>query len=240
VSITSSSPPFTSTTHLGERFERAVVYALRLHADQRRKETGVPYAAHLLGVCALALEFGATESEAIAALLHDAVEDCGGIPQLESIRERFGDDVAEIVLGCSDSFETDSKAEKEPWYDRKAAYIERLCARGGENDSTLLISACDKLYNVLATYNDVRRTGQSAFERFTAKKYGTLWYYRALADAFASIPGRHAEIALRLADLVDQLAGKAVCTGELLAALTIDSSVPEREKGTLVDRPTTA
>jgi GTP pyrophosphokinase len=223
----------TSAQTLGDSFDRAIVYALHIHAAQRRKETSVPYSAHLLGVCSIALEFGATETEAIGALLHDAVEDCGGPPQLEAIRSRFGDAVAAIVQGCSDSFETDPGARKAPWYDRKRAYIDGLPSHAAGDASILLVSASDKLYNLLATYNDVRRAGQTVYSRFNAKKFGTLWYYRALSDAFQAYPGRHFEAAGRLGELVDELAGKSTTASELLAAFAIDSTVAEREKGAL-------
>ncbi len=228
--MSTSPPPQT----LGENFDRAIVYALHIHAAQLRKKTTVPYSAHLLGVCAIALEFGATETEAIGALLHDAVEDCGGPPQLDAIRLRFGAAVADIVKGCSDSFETDPGARKASWYDRKLAYIEGLKDHASGAASILLVSASDKLYNLLATYNDVRRAGQDVYTRFNAKKYGTLWYYRALSDAFQAHPGRHFEAASRLGELVDELAGKSTTASELLAAFAIDSTVDDYEKGALI------
>ena len=224
----------TRPTVLGERFDRAVAYALDCHRTQVRKESGVPYAAHLLGVAAIALEFGADETEAIGALLHDAVEDCGGRPRLEDIRARFGEDVAVIVEGCTDSFEADAEAEKAPWYDRKRAYIDGLLAHdAGTGDGILLVSASDKLYNALATANDAIRTGPGVFDRFKSKKFGTLWYYRALASAYASHRGRQEQIAERLAAVVDALAGKHVTEGELLAAFAIDNAVDPRERGSL-------
>jgi GTP pyrophosphokinase len=218
-------------TKLGDRFDKAIAYALATHRLQYRKESSVPYAAHLLGVCAIALEFGASEDEAMAALLHDAVEDCGGIPRLDDIRERFGDAVADIVAACSDSFESDAGTEKEPWYDRKRAYIDDLCDSEKTSDSALLVSAADKLYNALAILNDVSRHGKSVFERFKSRKFGTLWYYRSLADAYGRRTGRHSPIGRRLSQIVDELAGKAVSAHELLAAFAIDGTVAAREKG---------
>jgi (p)ppGpp synthase/HD superfamily hydrolase len=223
-----------SKTTLGERFERAVTYALHVHAAQRRKMSGVPYSAHLLGVCAIALEFGATETEAIAALLHDAVEDCGGRDQLEAIRLRFGDDVAEIVEGCTDSFETDGV--KEAWYGRKVRYVGSLGAHANAGDSILLVSACDKLYNVLAIYNDFLRVGPAVFDRFNARRFGTLWYYRSLADAFASVPGRQREIATRITGIVDMLAGEKCSLEVLLRSFETDPTVSDREKGALLKK----
>jgi len=222
-------PPLTK---LGERFDKAIAYALATHRLQYRKESNVPYSAHLLGGCAIALEFGATEDEAIAALLHDAVEDCGGRPRLEDIRERFGSAVADIVEACSDSFEADAGAEKQPWYDRKRAYIDEL-SDAKTSESALLVSASDKLYNALAIMNDVGHHGVSVYARFKSRKSGTLWYYRSLADAYGRRTGRHAAIAGQLRKVVDELAGKAVSAQELLAIFAIDDSVDGREKGSL-------
>jgi len=220
-------------TKLGDRFDKAIAYALATHRLQYRKESNVPYTAHLLGVCAIALEFGATEDEAMAALLHDAVEDCGGRPRLEDIRERFGSPVADIVAACSDSFEADAGSEKQPWYDRKRAYIDELSERQKTSESALLVSASDKLYNALAIMNDVGRHGAGVYERFKSRKFGTLWYYRSLADAYERRTGRHAAIGAQLSKIVDELAGKAVSAHELLAAFAIDDSVDDREKGGL-------
>lgn len=132
---------------LSGKFEEALIYATRAHADQMRKKTGIPYVAHILGVSAIALEYGANETEAIGALLHDTVEDCGGAERLRDIREKFGDDVAGIVDGCTDTYET----PKPPWLERKRAYIEHL----KESDSsTRLVSASDKLHNTRAILAD--------------------------------------------------------------------------------------
>ena len=224
---------------LGTRFDRAVVYALDAHRRQFRKVAKpsdvqrpgkpIPYAAHLLGVCAIALEFGADETEAIAALLHDAVEDQGGLWRLNDIRDVFGPEVAAIVEGCTDSFETDEAAQKAPWYDRKRTYIEGLDAHAG--DATLLVSASDKLYNALATLNDLLRVGESVFGRFKSGKFGTLWYYSALANAYARRPGRQNEIARRLRETVNAMAGEPVSERELLSKFAADPNVTEREKG---------
>src|SRR5256886_16655912 len=128
---------------LSPQFEKALIYATRIHGGQLRKKTRIPYIAHILGVCAIAMEYGANETEAIAALLHDTVEDCGGAERLRDIRERFGNDVARIVDGCTDTYET----PKPPWLERKRSYIEHL----KESDaSTRLVSASDKLHNTRA------------------------------------------------------------------------------------------
>jgi (p)ppGpp synthase/HD superfamily hydrolase len=115
----------SSGTHLGTDFEDALRYAVIAHGGHTRKGTEIPYVAHLLAVSALVLEAGGTELQAIAALLHDAAEDCGGEPRLQDIRHRFGDKVGDIVEACSDSL-TEDPADKAPWRERKTAYLEHL------------------------------------------------------------------------------------------------------------------
>ena len=162
---------------LSERFEQALVFATRLHAGQVRKGTQIPYVSHLLGVASLALDHGADEDEAIAALLHDAVEDQGGQPTLEEIRRRFGDRVAEIVAGCTDA----DVLPKPPWRQRKEAYIAHL---EHASPSGRLVSACDKLHNARAILNDYQNVGDALWTRFNGGRDGTLWYYRELVAAF--------------------------------------------------------
>ncbi|MHC4178510.1 MAG: HD domain-containing protein, partial [Planctomycetota bacterium] len=125
---------------LSDRFSQALVYAAALHADQRRKISGEPYLAHLLGVASIALQHGADENEAIAALLHDAIEDQGGPAAREEIRRRFGREVAEIVAGCSDA----DTVPKPPWRHRKQAHLDNLRHAPA---SVRLVSAADKLHN---------------------------------------------------------------------------------------------
>ncbi|WP_353929342.1 HD domain-containing protein [Okeanomitos corallinicola TIOX110] len=162
---------------LSERFTQALTYTHQLHATQIRKGSGVPYISHLLGVASIALEYGANEEEAIAALLHDAIEDQGGAATREEIRHRFGDNVTAIVEGCTDADTT----PKPPWKERKEKYIAHLSTA---SPSVLLVSAADKLYNARSILKDYRLNGDAVWERFTGRKEGTLWYYRALADAF--------------------------------------------------------
>jgi (p)ppGpp synthase/HD superfamily hydrolase len=162
---------------LGPRFERALVFATRKHAGQERKVTPVPYVSHLLGVAGLVLEAGGDEDLAIAALLHDVAEDCGGVPMLNQVRHRFGKRVAHIVEGCSDAFTT----PKPPWRERKEPYIRHL--RTADAD-TRLVSAADKLHNARSIVADYRELGEQIWERFQGKRDGTLWYYRALLDEF--------------------------------------------------------
>jgi (p)ppGpp synthase/HD superfamily hydrolase len=162
---------------LGSRFLRAFQFAAEKHAGQTRKASSTPYVAHLMGVASLALEFGGDEDIAIAALLHDVVEDCGGAPMLREVRQRFGARVAKIVDGCTDS---DSEP-KPPWRERKETYIRHLKKADAD---TRLVSAADKLNNVRSILSDYRNVGESIWERFNGGREGTLWYYRALLEEF--------------------------------------------------------
>jgi (p)ppGpp synthase/HD superfamily hydrolase len=161
---------------LSTRFTDALVLATQLHATQIRKGSGIPYIAHLLAVASIAIEHGANEDEAIAALLHDAVEDQGGQTIAAEIRQKFGDVVADIVLACSDT----DVIPKPPWRERKEAYITHAHTA---SPSVKLVSAADKLHNVRSILIDYRALGEALWERFTGGKEGTLWYYRALVSA---------------------------------------------------------
>jgi (p)ppGpp synthase/HD superfamily hydrolase len=162
---------------LGPRLQRAFRYAAEKHAAQTRKQTAVPYLSHLMAVASLVLEAGGDEDMAIAALLHDVVEDCGGMPRLREIRRQFGPRVAKIVEGCTDSF-----GEPKPeWMERKKNYLLEVKHADAE---TRLVSASDKLHNVRTILADYRRDGEAIWKRFTGKKEGTLWYYRALSDEY--------------------------------------------------------
>ncbi len=168
---------------LTERFEKALVLATQLHARQVRKVVGVPYVSHLLGVTSIVLDHGADEDEAIAALLHDAVEDQGGPETLARIDREFGPRVAAIVDGCTDTDET----PKPPWQQRKEAYIARVRAGDEEHGRSIrLVSCADKLHNARSVLNDHYRIGEEVWQRFAGGKAGTLWYYRALHDAYTS------------------------------------------------------
>ena len=160
------------------RFEAALAYAHQVHQGQRRKGTGIPYIAHILGVAAIAMEYGADEDEAIGALLHDAAEDGGGEATLAEIRARFGDAVADIVLGCSDSLVEDPE-DKLPWVERKENYLAHL---EHANGSVCLVSAADKLHNVRSIIRDYREHGDDVWQRFQGRRDGTLWYYETVAD----------------------------------------------------------
>jgi GTP pyrophosphokinase len=162
---------------LSQRFTDALTFATELHANQTRKGHGVPYIAHLLAVSSIALEYGANEEEAIAALLHDAIEDQGGAATREEIRRRFGDTITEIVDGCTDADTT----PKPPWRQRKEAYIAHIPTASA---SVRLVSAADKLHNAWSILKDYRILGDNLWQRFHGGKEGTLWYYRSLIEAF--------------------------------------------------------
>jgi GTP pyrophosphokinase len=181
------------------RFESALVYAHQVHQGQRRKGSGIPYIAHILGVAAIAMEYGATEDEAIGALLHDAAEDGGGEATLAEIRARFGDAVADIVLGCSDSLVEDPE-DKLPWRERKENYLTHIETA---SSSVCLVSAADKLHNVRTIIRDYRENGDELWSRFQGKREGTLWYYEAVADRL--LRRYHAPITRDLQDEVDGL-----------------------------------
>ena len=166
-------------TTLSPRFDNALAVARQLHAGQVRKGTEIPYASHLLAVAAIVLEHGGGEDEAIAALLHDAVEDRGGAATRGEIRQRFGEGVAAIVDGCSDA----DTVPKPPWRERKEAYVAHVAAAP---PPVRLVSAADKLHNARALLADYRQLGEALWGRFNGGRMGTLWYYRALADAFGA------------------------------------------------------
>ncbi|HEY8200385.1 MAG TPA: HD domain-containing protein [Actinomycetota bacterium] len=180
-------------------FERAVILALRLHEHQQRKGTDIPYAAHLLTVAGLVLEDGGTETQAIAALLHDAAEDQGGMAALEAIRSLFGDGVAAIVESCTDTFEH----PKPPWKERKTRYLERLQTEPLES---LEVSLADKVHNAGAIVRDLETHGRAVWKRFNVGAGDQLWYYRSLADVFwARHPSPRAAELRRLVDRMEQL-----------------------------------
>jgi (p)ppGpp synthase/HD superfamily hydrolase len=173
---------------LTERFSAAVEYARQLHTEYR-KGTDVPYMAHLLGVASLVLgEAGGrvpvTEDMVIAALLHDTVEDHGGMSRLRDVEQRFGSNVARLVAGLSDTFAEDHD-KKEGWEERKNAYLARL---RNETDDVLLISAADKLYNAKSILDDHRLIGDAVWERFKRSSRQQLWYFHLLLAVFRTNP----------------------------------------------------
>ena len=196
---------------LGPRLQRAFRYAAEKHAGQTRKQTAVPYLSHLMAVASLVLEAGGDEDIAIAALLHDVVEDCGGMPRLREIRRQFGLRVAKIVEGCTDSF-GEPKLE---WVQRKKDYLREVKHADAE---TRLVSASDKLHNVRTILADYRQHGEAIWRRFSGKREGTLWYYRALSDEYLRRnPNRIArELARAVAEL-ERAAGRTLRSSEKVA-----------------------
>ncbi len=189
---------------LTQRFVEALRYAAELHQFQRRKGKGQPYVGHLLGVAAIVIQHGGGEDQVIAALLHDAVEDQGGLPRLDEIRNKFGAEVARIVDGCTDSYE--ARGEKRDWEERKRAYIERVAH---EAEDVRLVSAADKLANAREILADYRVEGDEVFKRFQGRKHGTLSYYRRLVDVFrAAGTTPLVEELERVVSELERLAGK--------------------------------
>lgn len=167
---------------LSPKFALALQFANEIHGTQLRKGVGAPYISHLMAVSALVLEHGGNEAEAIAALLHDAAEDCGGRPMLDTVRVMFGDAVAEIVEACTDTMEEPKPA----WRPRKEAYVVHLA---GASPSIKLVAGCDKLHNLQTTLRDLR-AGQPAdyWSRFTAGADSQAWYYGECGKALAGSP----------------------------------------------------
>jgi len=159
----------------------ALALAIEAHQNQIRKSTQIPYISHPLAVASIALEFGASEDQAIAALLHDAIED-GGNKYANIIKAQFGDHVHDLVQGCTDGT-PDKTGKKAPWLERKTAYLEHLQKA---SDDILLVSCSDKLHNARAIVADLINEGPSVFERFSSTPEQTLWYYRQLANVFTN------------------------------------------------------
>jgi (p)ppGpp synthase/HD superfamily hydrolase len=204
---------------LSERFDESLAYASAHHREQLRKGSRVPYLSHLMSVSALVLEHGGSEDQAIAALLHDAVEDAPtgeGKRVLEQIRKRFGETVASIVEACSDSLnETD--AGKAPWPDRKRAYIDGLSDPQKKPDKALLVTAADKIHNARCIAADLRTYGPTFWSTFNAPAEDLLWYYTsvdaAIADRLPVTP-----IAEALHRAVDELVAAAAADRDHIRA----------------------
>lgn len=195
---------------LGRRYDAALKFAAELHRDQVRKGSNVPYLSHLLAVSGLVMEYGGYEDQAIAALLHDAIEDqsekAGGADALRKIiLDRFGDTVLCIVEACTDS----DTEPKPPWKKRKEAYLAHLTS-AQVPPYAFLVSSCDKLHNVRSIVSDFRKHGDAMFKRFTGGKKGTLWYYRALVDVYRGIeyPTAVEELDVAVTEM-ERLAGRA-------------------------------
>lgn len=184
------------------RFEDALVYAARLHRDQVRKGSKIPYVTHLLAVAAIVGENGGSEDQVIAALLHDAAEDQGGEATIQEIGNRFGADVAEMVADCSDTLAT----PKPPWLARKQAYIAHLAEVRSES---LLVSLADKVHNAQSIVQDLKTIGFATFDKFTGGAEGALWYYSEILQALeARIQGPLTDRLHELVGLMRELAGR--------------------------------
>ncbi len=177
---------------LTRRFDEAFAYTHETHADHTRKGNGVPYIGHLMGVASIVIDDGGTEDEAIAALLHDAAEDCGGRARLDDIRARFGDTVARIVEDCTDSWTT----PKAPWAERKQKYVEHARTLG---PASLRVSAADKVHNAYAILRDLRNVGDQVWNRFNASADDIVAYYQGLVRSFREAGGS------RLVDELDRI-----------------------------------
>lgn len=190
---------------LGFRFEVALLYAFRLHASQRRKGSNVPFIGHLLGVASIVIEEGGDEDQAIAALLHDAVEDQGGPQTRQTIRSLFGDRVVRIVDGCTDDVPGSAERSAANWPQRKTGYLNHLPF---EEPDVLLVSLADKIYNARAILFDLRVHGDGIWSRFHHGKERQLWYYRGLAVQYGQAALAHLDLeplAGELARLVDEI-----------------------------------
>jgi len=185
---------------LSKKFLEAVEFAFAAHSKQTRKGTDTPYIGHLLHVASNVIDAGGDEELAIAALLHDAVEDQGGLQMLGTIRELFGPRVAQIVEGCSDSTEE----RKRPWRERKQAYVEHLSSA---NADVRLVAAADKLSNARAIFSDLKTLGDKLWDRFNAPKDDQLWFYYAVIFALqdAAYDSRVAKLLSELIDVVRQI-----------------------------------
>ena len=183
------------------RFLAALEVAVVVFATTRRKKTQIPYVAHLLGVCAIVLEHGGSEDEAIAALLHDTLEDISPTKRARRTVRAFGDDVYGIVEGCTDGT-PNKKGRKAPWRQRKETYVAAL---EHEPRPVLLVSAADKLHNARAIVADLRVVGEKVWKRFNAPKEDVLWYYGAVVDAFRANPAHPIAIVDELERVVAEM-----------------------------------
>ena len=173
-----------SATSPGPRLSEAFEFARRAHDGQFRKGTSIPYISHPMAVCSLALSFGASEDEAMGALLHDTAEDGGGEAVLVQIRKRFEAEVEAIVRACSDSL-TDDPEHKAPWHERKQQYLEHLASAGR---SVRLVAASDKLHNLQAILTDLQTEGSALWERFKVGPKDQLWYYTSCLETLGADP----------------------------------------------------
>lgn len=182
------------------RFDEALQFAVNLHRSQRRKVNDAPYVGHLLRVCGLVMEYGGTEDEAIAALLHDALEDQNRPGLAEEILQRFGPTVLAIVRACSDT----EVEPKPPWRERKEGFLERLRTA---NAAVRLVQAADKLDNLTMLLGQYRVFGPEIWRKFNGGREGTLWYYRQAVEVLRCASEN--PLILELAKRVEELEGLA-------------------------------
>ena len=170
------------TVYLTEKFQTAMAYATEQHRDQSRKSTTITYICHPFGVASLVLEAGGDEDQAIAALLHDVPEDCGGEPRLKEIAVRFGPRVEKIVRGCSDSLVEDPE-EKAPWKERKEVHVNHLY---DADLDILTVTAADKAHNARSIATDLQNQGPILWDRFNATREDIIWYYDSVYKVLES------------------------------------------------------
>lgn len=194
--------------YLTDRFFKAVAYAADAHKDQVRKSTNIAYISHPFGVAALVLEAGGDEEQAIAGLLHDVAEDCGGEARLVEIAVLFGQRVAGIVRGCSDSLEVDED-KKAPWRVRKEAHLKHL---GSSDADTLLVTAADKTHNARAIATDIQSIGDKVWDRFNANQSEIIWYYRSIFELLSDA-GITRALLKPLSAAIDVMAGSTESVG---------------------------
>lgn len=186
---------------LGERFDQALVLAHDLHRSQRRKDTDIPYISHLLAVAALVIEMGADEDTAIAALLHDAIEDQGGNGTRERLLRLFGERTVGIIDECTDTDQT----PKPPWLGRKKRYLNHL---RGASPEALMVSLADKLHNARCIRRDLETLGAKIWQRFSGGQGGTIWYYRSLVEIFKE-QRLHSQVVAELDTVVGQIEARS-------------------------------
>jgi (p)ppGpp synthase/HD superfamily hydrolase len=199
------------------RLAQACAYAVAAHAGQLRKGTTVPYASHVLGVGAHVLEHGGSTEQAIAGLLHDVVEDCGGEVRLEEVRAVFGMAVAELVDAVSDAAPANGQA-KAPWPERKQQYLEHLTALVADGSPAVLVSACDRLHNLTAIANDLDdpAVGTAVFSRFNAHLDDVMWNHRSVVEVFVDAPD--ALVPARLKGLLERALARVAAGAEQVRA----------------------
>ena len=181
-----------------DKYLEAYTYSYKLHKKQMRKGSNIPYFTHLSSVSNLIIENNGTTTQAIAGLLHDAVEDQGGAKTLAIIKKKFGPKVAKIVDQCSDT----TIEPKPPWKERKIKYIQNI---KNKTQDTLLVSLCDKYHNASCILSDYQKVGERMWDRFTASKQETFWYYESLYKEFKKYLKNHPKMIKAFKNKVDEM-----------------------------------